>query len=988
MFPDRLPPPLPHDTEAAAAARERLRRRFELVRHQPWSEAARTFLEDPTHGPLLDAILAASPFLLECLLQDPEIAARLMEAGPEGLTAEVLRTVREAPIGARARLMRALRHARRRLAFAVAWADLAGLWDLERVVRTLSDFADACVQRAVEHLLVEAAGRGEIALADREAPAVQSGLVVLAMGKLGAFELNYSSDIDLVVLYDPERLAYRGDEAPRAFAVRLARNLGYMLEQRTAEGYVFRTDFRLRPHLPGHPLAFATTEAEAYYERHGQNWERAALIKARAHAGDIEAGEALLTRLSPFIWRKYLDYAAIRDIHAIKRQIHAHRGFAEIRVLGHDLKVGRGGIREIEFFVQTQQLILGGRHPELRSRRTREALARLAAGRWIGEEVREELDRAYVFLRSLEHRLQMRHDRQTQRLPERPEEFARLAAFCGSGDATAFEQAVRAALATVERHYAALFEHEVELGVGGSLVFTGTEDDPETLATLRRLGFREPSRIAARIREWHHGAIRATRSARARELLTELVPAMLEALARQPDPDSAFALLDEFLTALPAGVQIFSLLHANDRLLRLLADLVGAAPALARTLAQQSELFEAMLEPDFFEPLPHHHQLAAELARALEEASGLEELLETIRRLAHARRFQAGLHLLLGIAPVREVQETLTAIAEVVLETLLPYAHAWLRHRHGDIEGGRFAVVGLGKLGSRELTIGSDLDLVFVFDAPLEARSTGPQPLAATSYYARLGQRLVSALTAPTRGGRLYEIDLRLRPSGNVGPLAVSLAAFERYQRETAATWEHQALTRARPVAGDAGLKDAIARVIDQVVARPRDPAALARDIRRMRERIFREHSSEDPWQLKHARGGLVELEFTAQYLQLAHAHRHPALRRPETRRVLAAAGAAGLLAPERARELVAALDLMHALQAVLRLSGDRRFRPEVAPSGLREALVRTANRAREEELPMADFAELQRRLVEAQAAVRATFDELCPPSAHEEERA
>ncbi len=986
MFPDRLAPPLADDAEAVRTGRARLRRRLELVRHRPWWAAARAFLEAPEHREVVDGLLTGSPFLAECLLQDPEVAAALVEEGVDDLAARILAETRALPLDSRSALAAGLRRLRRRLAFTVAWADLAGLWDPERQMAVLSAFADVCVGRAVAHLLREALVRGEIELPDPEAPERESGLVVLAMGKLGAHELNYSSDIDLVVLHDPERLRYRGGEAPRALATRIARSLGYLLEQRTRDGYVFRTDFRLRPHLPGHPLAFSTAEAEAYYERHGQNWERAALVKARAHAGDVEAGEAFLARLAPFVWRKYLDYAAIRDIHAIKRQIHAHRGFAEIRVPGHDLKVGRGGIREIEFFVQTQQLILGGRHPELRTRRTREALARLAAGRWIGEEVRDELDRAYLFLRALEHRLQMRHDRQTQRLPERPEEFARFALFCGRRDAAAFEAEIRAALTTVDRHYAALFEHEVELGVGGSLVFTGTEDDPETLETLRRLGFREPPRISARIREWHHGTIRATRSARARELLTEMMPAILAALAHQPDPDAAFALFDEFLTALPAGVQIFSLLHANDRLLRLLADLMGAAPRLARTLAEQSELFEAMLEPDFFEPLPDRERLAGELDRLLAETSGLEEVLETTRRFAHARQFQAGLHLLLGIAPVQEVQATLTAIAEVVLETLLPYAHAWLRHRHGDIAGGRFAVVGLGKLGSRELTIGSDLDLVFVFDAPLDARSDGPQPLAATTYYARLGQRLVSALTARTRGGRLYEIDMRLRPSGNIGPLATSLAAFRRYETETAETWEHQALTRARPVAGDATLCAAIRALVDEVITRPRDPAALARDIRRMRERVHREHGRDDPWHLKHVRGGLVDLEFTAQFLQLAHARTHPALRRPETRAVLRSAGEVGLLSREWAEALVTALDLQHALQAVLRLSGDAGLRPERAPPGMKEALVRAANRALEGHPPVGDFAALEARLVEAQRTARAAFDALCPPLAGEAE--
>ena len=388
------------------------------------------------------------------------------------------------------------------------------------------------MQQAVAHLLAEGARRGEIAAGAPEA----SGVFVLGMGKHGAGELNYSSDIDLIVLFDGERLRYRGGEGPMAFCVRLARSLVYLLETKNKDGYVFRTDLRLRPHLPGHPLALSSEDAELYYERHGQNWERAALIKARTVAGDLAAGEAFLKALVPFIWRKHLDYAAIRDIHSIKRQINAYRGFGTIRVLGHDLKVGRGGIREIEFFAQTQQLILGGREPGLRLPQTCAALAALAERRWIEDEAASELTAAYRLLRELEHRLQMVADRQTQALPEREPDFEKFAAFAGFADPAELDALVLATLLTVERHYAALFEREPDLGAGSSLVFTGTGDDPETLKTLAGMGFKDASAISARIRAWHHGHIRATRSTRARELLTELMPALLGALQRAARP--------------------------------------------------------------------------------------------------------------------------------------------------------------------------------------------------------------------------------------------------------------------------------------------------------------------------------------------------------------------------------------------------------------------------------------------------------------------
>ncbi len=977
-FPDRLAAPLAADRDRLRQNREALLRRLELLPAGWQREAAASWLEQP--GPaVIEGILGSSPFLTQCLLAEPKLLAELRLEGWARTRARLLAEAREVDVSDRARLLAGLRRTRRRMALLVALADLSGAWDLEEVCTTLSRFADICVDRAAQHLLGEAARRGELELADPERAGWRSGVVVLAMGKLGALELNYSSDIDLIVLFDEETMPYRGREAPMALAVRFARSLVYLLEQKTSDGFVFRTDLRLRPHLPGHPLAISTQAAELYYERHGQNWERAAYIKARPCAADIEAAERFLRTLSPYVWRKYLDFAAVRDIHAIKRQIHAHRGFADIQVLGHDLKVGRGGIREIEFFVQTQQLILGGRHPELRTRRTRDALARLAAGGWIRSEVRDELDRAYLFLRALEHRLQMVADRQTQRLPANPKEFARFAQFAGYADADALARDLRAALETVERHYAALFEKESDLGLGRRLVFTGTEDDPETLETLREIGFRDPQAVAARIRTWHHGHIRATRSARARELLTELTPAILESLRRQPDVDEAFRLFDEFVSGLPAGVQIFSLLHAHPRLLTLLADLMGAAPKLARHLSANTALFEAMLAPDFFAALPGPQALARELERLLEDARGLEDVLDICRRWAQGRQFQAGLHVLLGVSDVRAAQACLTAIAEVVLRALLPHSRSWLERTHGRIPGGSYAIVGMGKLGSCELTIGSDLDLVFIYDAPEDARSDGPQPLAAGTYYARLSQRLVSALTARTAQGRLFEIDMRLRPSGNVGPVACSLRNFTSYHENTAETWEQQALTRARPVAGEPGLVERIAQVIERLVCRERDPVRLAREVRAMRERIFREHGSDNPWNLKHVRGGLVDLEFTAQYLQLAHAWRHPEIRATRTREVLCRAGKVGLLDGPLARELTVALDLQHALQAVLRLSTLPGFTSREASPGQRDALLRAANRV-VAELPLESFEALERFLRSMQEVARRTFDHLCPP--------
>ena len=930
---------------------------------------------------LLASIFGNSPYLSELLLSEPAVLSSVLADGPDVALAALLAEHAAEPPGNRTKVMANLRRSKRRLALLTALADIAGLWPLERITEALSRFADLATQQALDLILREAAQRGEIELADTERPQEESGFIVLGMGKLGALELNYSSDIDLIVLFDPAKLPYRGRESPMAFAVRLTRTLVHVLEHRTRDGYVFRTDLRLRPHPPGHPLALSVEDAEQYYERHGQNWERAALIKARVIAGDRSAGESFLRALEPYLWRKHLDYAAIRDIHSIKRQINAYRGHGEIRVAGHDLKVGRGGIREIEFFVQTQQLILGGRLPELRTPGTCAALRALVEARWLEGAIADELIEAYRFLRRAEHRLQMVGDKQTHSLPARLEQLEQFAAFMGYPDADALAEAVRTRLERVETHYAALFETSIDLGGGRALVFTGTDDDPDTLATLAEMGFAQPKTVAARVRAWHHGHIRATRDARARELLTELMPRLLHSLAEQSEPDAAFERFDEFVSNLPAGVQLFSLFRANPRLLGLVADLMGMAPRLAGHLSRHVSLFEAMLAPDFFEPLPDGAALAGELDRALRRARDFQDVLDTARRWAQGREFQIGLHVLLGLIDGDAASGHLTDIAERVIQALLPRAESWLSAQHGRVPGGAFVVLGLGKLGSRELSIGSDLDLIFVYDAPDDARSDGARPLPAATYYARLGQRLVSALSAPTPEGRLYEIDTRLRPSGNLGPVACSVDNFERYQLATAQTWEHQALTRARVVAGDAALAQRVEAAVRRALLAPRDPDTLARDVAAMRARIFREHGSDDPWHLKHVRGGLVELEFLAQFLKLRFAPGHPDLLTTGTAETFLRAAAEGMLEVDDGAALVRAGRLYHRLQAVLRLSVQERFDPARAPAGVRHALLRAAFHDADA-LPARshEFAELERTLTEAQARVHRIFEALCPP--------
>ncbi|HTV87785.1 MAG TPA: bifunctional [glutamine synthetase] adenylyltransferase/[glutamine synthetase]-adenylyl-L-tyrosine phosphorylase, partial [Stellaceae bacterium] len=773
---------------------------------QPQAAVARGWSATPAGRRLLAALFGNSPFLSGAAVVEWDFLTRLVTEGLDPPFAAIVAAVEKHEDRGenQAELMRRLRLARRRVALLAAVAEIAGIWTLERQMAALSRFADAAVGAAVRHLLREAAANRRLRVADPGDPERGSGFIVLAMGKLGGEELNYSSDIDLILLYDPADLPQSMQDAAQSSFSRVARDLVRILDERSGDGYVFRTDLRLRPDPRSTPLAISVPAALSYYETVGQNWERAALLKARPIAGDRLAARRFLAELQPFIWRRHLDFAAIGDIHSIKRQIEAHHGGGQIAVEGHNIKIGRGGIREIEFFAQTQQLIWGGRMPQLRVGSTCAALHRLAAHGRIDARTAAALVTDYRFLRRVEHRLQMIDDAQTHRLPPDRDGVRRLATFLGYDDPERFVGELRAHLQSVEKAYAELFEEAPSLAGPGNLVFTGAEDDPDTLATLARLGFAEPGRVAALVRDWHHGRLRATRSQRAREILTEFVPELLRVFAATAHPDTALHRFDQFLARLPAGVQLFSLFAANPGLFALVADIMAEAPSLAENLAQRPALLDAVLSHGFTAPLPDRAGLAADLAALLAAARDLQDTLDLLRRWAGERRFQVGVQLLRRGIDGSTAGGVLADIAESALAALLPAVEADFAAAHGVVGGGAFAIVAMGRLGSREMSLASDLDLILIYDAPADsAGSTGPRPLAVQAYYARLSQRLISAITAPTGEGRLYEVDMRLRPSGESGPIASSLAAFAQYQRDAAWTWEHLALTRARPVAGD-----------------------------------------------------------------------------------------------------------------------------------------------------------------------------------------
>lgn len=945
------------------------------------ARAGRTFEQLAEYGyrpegaaaALLEAAFGNSAYLARLALREHAVLPRFFEVGPDLLLDESLAAALSAgDAESDGEAVFVLRQAKRRTALVIALADIAGAYRLEQVTGALTRFADAAVKGALRFALRRAAtGTAYESWPVTELEA-KTGLVVLAMGKYGAFELNYSSDIDLVVFYDLAKFPFLKRDDPRGAAIDIVKHVVRLIADITAEGYVFRVDLRLRPDAGATQIAISTEAAESYYEGMGQNWERAAFIKARACAGDRDAAAAFLAHtIEPFIWRRNLDFAAIEDIQSIKRQIHAYHGHSEIAVAGHNIKLGRGGIREIEFFVQTQQLILGGRDASLRVPNTLGAMEALRARGHVAGDAARELTEAYRFLRTLEHRLQMMEDEQTHSVPKDPQEVAHTACFMGYDGAAVFGEALLQRLATVQGHYGRLFERAVPLaGEGGSLVFTGVEDDPETLETLRRMGFKDPAHVSGAIRGWHHGRIRAMRSARARELLTKLTPALLAALAATADPDAAFAQFDRFLTNLPSGVQLFALLVAHDELLKLIAAIMGSAPRLAQHLSRAPATLDALLDPGFMMALPTRAELNEQFRGLLKQSAGYEAALDAARRFAKEQIFRVGVQVIEGLAKPDAAGPAFAAIAECIVEGLLACTEAALAETVGRVPGGGFAVIAMGKLGGAEMTAGSDLDLIFVYEAPEGVeQSDGAKPLPVSQYYGRLAQRFIAALTVPTAEGALYEVDMQLRPTGNKGPAAVSLESFTRYHASESWTWERLALTRARIIAAPPQLGAKIEAVVRDTLARTMPWADLSGDAAAMRRKVADNIPAKGAWDLKYARGGLMDIEFTAQTLQLRYAAENGAVLQQGTVAALRALKAAGFLAEADAAVLIAAAELQHALMQVLRIALDGALDPEAATPGLKALLARTAS--------VESFDHLQRLLADLQGRAHQVFARL-----------
>ncbi len=871
---------------------------------------------------LLKGVAGCSPYLRRLALKRKDDLPALFAASPDDVMHRInAGAAAVAEHEAPDEQIRTLRLLKQEAALLIAFSDIGGAWGVMRATKALSEFADAALQGALA-----------AAIACSPLDSAQ-GLVILAMGKHGAFELNYSSDIDLVILFDPARMGFDDRHMAQKHAVAVTRDVINLIQTQTADGYVFRTDLRLRPDPGVTALAVTVSAAEAYYEAFGQNWERMAFIKARPVAGDLSIGDQFLKTLRPFMWRKYLDYAAIEDVHAVKRQMHSAKGGGEIAFEGHDIKLGRGGIREIEFYAQTQQLILGGKNEKLRQRATLDALSALSDAGAIDADDRDVLSEAYLYLRHVEHRLQMVNDEQTHRIPMASKDVARVAVFSGAGNADAFREKILATLAAVGERYDGLFETaDVPESRLGPLVFTGVEHHPATMQTLERLGFKRAQEVSAAIMRWHKGGLRATRTERSRVLLTKLIPPLLEALAKASDADDAFFAFEDFLTRLPAGVQVFSLLLNNLEIFDVLIRIMTISPYLGREFSKHLNLVERLLDNRWSEPPPDRDSYETACRTVVAAAPDYEGALNAVRRWAGEQQFQITAQLGVGMLAADVASRHFTAIADASIRALTDAAIAEMQSQHGAIEG-EFVVVGLGRLGAAEMTATSDIDLMFVYDAPVDAHSDGARSLGAVDYFTRLVRRAVTALSAATEEGALYEVDMQLRPSGKAGPAAVSFAAFRRYYAEEAWTWEAMALVKARVIGPDGPLAKTVEDEIAAILAQPRDREKIGADAADMRVRLDEAKRPAGVWDVKNIVGGLTDIAFICQVLALSRSGEgRPPRGVADALRWFAKAGE---LAQEDAETLMAAHKVFEAVLQASRAAVGGVFAPEKAGEAL-----------------------------------------------------
>ncbi len=921
----------------------------------------------------IQAVFGNSPYLAALACRFPKETNIYLQGNLEKHAKHLFQTmsVPRPDMETTSNLMAFLRDCKSKISLICAIADVTNEWPLEKITETLSLLAELSLEIGLAHLLHIQMQKGELAWPDKAPEPVslilsrKCGYFILGMGKLGAYELNYSSDIDLIVLFDPDKTQYIGKRSEAQCFIKITQELMQIIEKRTMHGYVFRTDLRLRPDPSSTPVAISVYTAESYYHSMAANWERSAMIKARVVAGDKETGAEYLSHLSNWIWRRSMDFAALKDIAGIKDQIDRHYQQTNLAPgPGFNVKLGTGGIREIEFFTQINQLLHAGRHPDLRIKGTLQALGLLAEQKFITPSTQAQLQSAYVFLRTLEHRIQMINDEQSHDIPEENSQLDRLVSFMGFPSQNAMFAEVSIHATAVSNIYASLLP-------GDSYETTASLSEAEIERELTDLSYENPTNNLAIIKQWRQGKYQALRTDRARKLLDQCLPQLLTAFSKTDAPAAALLRFDKFIGKLPTGVQLFSLLQSNPSLFKLLARVMGLAPALADTLSKKPTLWDMVLEPHFFEPIENETALVADLQNRLTSAQDFQDVLDFVRIFVAEQKFRAGIHLLESIASVEEVGSALSRIADVTLKILIPAVETEFRRRHGEFPGGGIAVLAMGKYGGMELTHTSDLDIVFLYHIEGSCKaSNGEKPLSPSQYFSRLGQNIITAITALTSEGRLFEVDTRLRPSGSQGPLVVTLETFQDYYATRAWTWEHMALTRARLIVAPKAMITPLEKSIDCVLTGEREHDNLLMSVHDMHTKLYQQFGSENKWSVKHCRGGLVDMEFICQYLMLLSGNEYHTIFTPKLSEAIEKLQGIGHFNKETAINLHCAHEFMQQIQSLIRLclskapatSGD-------IPEGLKQTLLQATN--------LNSFADLESTLEKHQLFIYKLYEKL-----------
>ena len=864
--------------------------------------------------PLFIKLFGSSEFLSSILIRRPHNAVELISSPylQREKPLDVMRLELEgmmAGISNYDGLLSVLRLYKQKEMLRVGCRDLLGYGALEEITSELSSLASAALDTAYRFCLnLLKISYGKPYYRDETGALKESTFVVLGMGKLGGNELNFSSDIDLIYLYQSDEGETRGGDRTYTlyeFYCKMSELITKAISANTEEGFVFRVDLRLRPEGQNGPVANSIASAMIYYESWGETWERSAMLKARPVAGDLSLGDRFLKELEPFIYRKYLDFSTIEDIKEMKLKI--DRELA-LKPGMWDVKLGSGGIREIEFLVQATQLIHAGKDKFLRERNTLKSLQKLKDKLLLTHEDHETLAASYRFLRTVEHRIQVENERQTHKLPAKAEDIKRLAKRCGFRELADFKKTLEFHSRDVERLYDGIF-HEPSRSIEDvppevAHIFSSEAHKEEVIMRLSSMGFEDTEAAYRRLDALREASPTARLSQRSRTALRRLAPRLFLDASKSPDPDMAIVNLDRFLNAVGAKGGFYSLLLENPKMIRFLAALFGTSEFLSHFLIAHPELLDSLLRADTVTPVKRKEELRVELISALSTAEGYEEVLDGIRRFRNTELIRVGINDVAEEIGLLEVSAQLTTLAELSLETALKVSQEEIKTRYGTpflTDGNEAAIsaIGMGKLGGGEMNYSSDLDLIFIYSGGGETK--GPKVITNQEYFARVAQKVISFLTLQTREGYLYKVDTRLRPSGSSGTLVSSLDAFMAYHRESARLWERQALIKARSVVGDAEFGKQVAGDIASIVYNPGIDDEGRKEMIHLRERMEKELAKEGPerYNVKTGRGGIVDIEFTTQFLQLKHGTELVGLRNPKTLDALKAIFDAGLIESE-----------------------------------------------------------------------------------------